>query len=1123
MKKKLFYGLDVPISTWKKFFLNVRLILLLLLVLNVCAGAKSYSQVNRVSLEVKNASLEEIIRELRIQTGIPFFYSIDKVANIKHLSIRAKEKMLDEVLEQVLQNTPLTFTIVDRVVVIKDRNSETPELSVPRPRTIKGNVRDRVGNSLPGVTILIKTTKLGAVTDRNGDFLLTLPEQDEIILVFSFIGMKTKEVSAKKQEFMNVVLEEQVAEIDEVVVTGIFERKAESFTGSATVIKKEELMRNGNQNLLQNLKNIDPSFRIVENLDFGSDPNRMPEIQMRGEQGIPDIKGTYSGNPNQPLFVLDGFEANITTIFDLDMNRIETVVLLKDAAAKAIYGSRAANGVVVIETRRPEPGTLKLSYKGDLNITTPDLNGYNLCNAREKYEVERNIDVYQFGNPNSIFFREQFLNDIKKEVERGVNTDWLAQPVHTGLGHRHSLGLEGGDEKIRYSIDLMYNDVRGVMKGSDRKTFTGGFSLSYRYRDFLFRNQFNITLNRADDSPYGPFSDYTKLNPYWTPYNDDGSLKEILGTTGGGGVKEKKYGNPLYNARINTKNFSKYTEFINNLYIEWNLMERLKFVGRLGISKTQNSREDFYPASHTRFADYTEEHFFERGSYYKNNGESLNISGDLNLNYSLLQERHQVFLNGGANIRENSAENVGFTVEGFPNDKMDFIAFAKQFPENSRPSGSESINRELGFLFALNYAFDNRYLADFSYRASASSTFGKDKRWGQFWSAGLGWNVHYEHFLENQNWLKQLKLRASTGFTGSQNFNPYQSLATFKYYTDKAYDNWVGSYLMGLPNDDLRWQKTQDYNAGFDLNIFNRLSVRFDYYVMNTEDQLLDMTIPPSMGFASYRENLGSTQNKGIELKLNGHLLVNTNKDTYLSLFFTIAKNTNKIKKISNALKSYNDSEDEALQSGESKKPALRFIEGQSINAIWAVRSLGINPATGKEMWLTKEGEITSVWDVRDQVVCGDATPKCTGTFGLNADYKGIYLNLAFYYRFGGQIYNKTLVDRVENADISLNVDKRIHDAIWYKENDKVAFSFNPSGNTRPTSRFVQDLNELQMSSLNVGYDFKHQAFIRHLGLERLKAGFYMNDVFRISSVKIERGLEYPFAHTYSFSLQATF
>ena len=345
----------------------------------------------------------------------------------------------------------------------------------------------------------------------------------------------------------------------------------------------------------------------------------------------------------------------------------------------------------------------------------------------------------------------------------------------------------------------------------------------------------------------------------------------------------------------------------------------------------------------------------------------------------------------------------------------------------------------------------------------------------------------------------------------------------FSYNQTQAYDNWIGSHLMALPNDELKWQKTKDYNIGFDLNLWGRLMIVYDYYVQQTKDQLLALTIPPSMGFTSYMENIGSTENKGMELKLNAHLLYDVENDRYLSTSFSIAKNTNKLKKISNALRSYNDEVDNEILDGNTNRPQTRFIEGSSMNAIWAVRSLGIDPATGDEIFLTKDGETTTEWKAEDQVVCGDAMPECSGTFGINMDYRGIFLNMSFYYQFGGQTYNQTLVDRVENANVGLNVDKRIYNAVWKKPGDRVDFSYNPYRLTKPSSRFVQDLNELRLSSLNVGYDFRHCAFLKKSRLQQLKASFYMDDVFRASTVKTERGLTYPFARTFSFSLQATF
>ncbi|WP_281644483.1 SusC/RagA family TonB-linked outer membrane protein [Bacteroides zoogleoformans] len=1072
------------------------------------ALAQSVSQ--KIDLVCHNELMPSVLKKLEQETKFKFLFTYNELQHFK-VTVEIKSKTIDEVMNAILASYPLTYKINGIYVTVS-------ALQKTKQRRIKGRVVDIDGIPLPGVNILTNDISVAGVSDGDGNFDILIPDSKEIKEVrFSYIGMKTVSIPFAEKLFF-ISMKDDTQLVDEVVVNGIFERKKESFTGATTVIRKEELMRNGSQNLLQNLKNIDPAFKIVENMDLGSNPNAMPEIRMRGQQSMPDLKGTYNGNPNLPLFILDGFESDITAVYDLDMNRVETIVLLKDAAAKAIYGSKAANGVVVIETRKPEAGKLRITYKGDLNLTIPDLTGYNLCNAREKFEVDKAHGVY--SDP---WFWEQYLNNIQSEIARGVDTDWLAQPLRTGVGHRHSVYLEGGDERLRYGVNLLYNDIKGIMKDSDRKTFTGGFILSYRYKNLLFRNQFNTTLNHADDSPYGSFSEYAELNPYWTPYDKNGNLKQIAGSTGGGGLVGVTKGNPLWNAAIGTRNFGKYTNLTNNFYIEWQLVESLKLTGRLGLSKTFNRREDFYPASHTSFLGYSEERSFDKGSYSKADGESSSISADLTANYSLFLNKNHLFFNAGWNMQQNQSETTKFKIIGFPNDRINFIASGLKPDPNQPFSGSESIGRSISLLSAMNYSYDDRYLADLSYRASASSLFGKENRWGHFWAVGAGWNLHKEPFMKEATWLKQFKVRASTGYTGAQNFSSYQALATFGYYQTQAYDNWIGSYLMTLPNDNLKWQKTQDYNVGVDINLFNRLNIRYDYYIQKTEDQLLSLTVPPSMGFLSYMENLGSTENKGMELKLNAHLLYNPAENRYLSAFFSIAKNSNKLKKISNALKNYNDEVDGKIVAGKTNKPQLHFIEGESMNAIWAVRSLGIDPATGDELYLTKDGKTTTEWRAENQIVCGDAMPKCTGTFGLNLDYKGIFMNMSFFYQLGGQMYNQTLVNRVENAYVGLNVDKRIYDAVWKQPGDIVDFSYSPYKTTKPSSRFIQDLNELRFSILNVGYDFRHTAFLNRLKLAQLKISFYMNDIFRASTVKVERGLDYPFARTYSISLQATF
>lgn len=1094
----------------------------------------SFAQQNtdRVSIDMKKATLAEVFDEIKRQTKLSFMFSNDDLSPIGRKDYLVKNVTVDSAMRKCLEGTGLEYELTNNVVVIRKAAIKAEKI---QQITLTGTVRDKEGETLPGVSVVIKGTSLGGATDIDGKYRFSVPLSKNMILVFSYVGMQTKELVYNGESNLDVVLEPDVTQMAEVVVTGIFTRKAESYTGAARTVKAEDLAKVGNMNVLQALKNIDPSFQVIESNQFGSDPNRVPEIQMRGASSFSDMKDKYQTNPNQPLFIVDGFEQSIEKVMDMDMNRVESITTLKDATAKALYGSKGANGVVVIETKRPAIGKMTVSYTGSLDIQAPDLSSYNLCDAWEKLEVERLSGIYtsSTNNPVSQQQKDALYAALKKEVERGVDTYWLSKPLRTGVGHKHSLNFEGGDDFIRYNINVSYNNVAGVMKGSDRETFGGGFTFSYRYKSLLFREQLSLLHNKADNSPYGSFSDYSKLNPYWRTRNEDGTIREVLNPIEVENGYDPVY-NPLINKSLNTIDESKYTDITNNFYIEWSAFDDLKVTGRLGFTSRTDESDVFYPRDHTMFRgiDVTDDKYFRRGQYTKSNGKLKNLTTDIALNYSKTLDKHVLFANAQWSLGETKSETVAFQAEGFANDKLDYITHASQYLENGKPSGSESLSRETSFLVSLNYSYDSRYLFDGNYRANASSLFGADRRWGHFWSLGAGWNMHNEKFLHDIGWLQRLKLRASTGYSGSQNFNSYQAVSTYKYYSDEIYDNIIGSYLMSLANPDLQWQKTQDNNFGIDLSIFGRLDLTFDYYIKNTSNLLTPVTLPPSAGFSSYTENLGKTQNKGFELQASVRAINDSKKDLHLNIFGSFMHNTNKIKEINKALTSINESKDsdKGLNSDQdtkekTTKPSVRYAEGQSMSAIWAVRSLGIDPGTGNELFLTKDGQLTYTWNSDDQVVCGDELPKYTGTFGFNLDWKGFTINTSFYYRLGGQMYNQTLVDKVENCDMTYNVDHRVYSGRWTTPGQKAEFKkvTDPNYFTRPTSRFVQDLSELQMTSLNVGYDFRNCKFMQNAMIERLKLSFYMNDVFRVSTVKTERGTDYPFARSFSFQLQATF
>ena len=855
MKKKL-KGICYSREKVRKLCLMTKLSLILTFFC-LQIQANGFSQRTRLSIKMDNISVKQLFVEIEKRTDLAFVYNTRDVEQLGTLDVDFMNEEIGNILDYCLKGKGINYSIVNNHVVIRKGEQSAPQ---QKSRVITGKVLDKnTKEPLPGATVKIKGTTIGTAADIDGSFKLTVLE-DNKELEITFIGYASQFVTLRADNSVTIYLEPQTSEMEEVVVTGMFTRKADSYTGAVTTIKKEELQRVGNQNILQSLKNIDPSFQVIESNDFGSDPNRMPEIQMRGASSFTDMKDKYQTNPNQPLFIVDGFEQSIEKVMDMDMNRVASITLLKDATAKALYGSKGANGVVVIETLAPEKGKMRVSYTGNLNLQMPDLSSYNLADAAEKLEIEKRAGIYtdQFGHPYTQQMYDEKYEALYKEVLRGVNTYWLDKPLRVGVGHKHSLMFEGGDDVVRYGIDFQYNNVAGVMKGSSREVISAGFNLSYRYKSLLFTEQLSVTFNKSKESPYGTFSEYARLNPYWRAYNEDGSVKEVLSNYEKANFQgTKPIYNPLANASINTKNQSSYFDFTNNFYIEWEAFSGMRFKGRLGLISQKDDSEVFYPRDHTKFKDISQdsEDYFKRGEYTMSNGKRFEYNTDISANYSKEFGRNVIFANAQWSASERKYNTVTFGARGFANDKMDYITHAKEYLEGA-PSGSESLAREMSVLLSMNYSFDNRYLLDATYRANASSLFGSDKRWGHFWSAGIGWNLHKEHFMENVTVLNQLRFRASTGYSGSQNFNSYQAIASYKYYNEN-YDNIIGSYLMGLANPDLQWQKTQDNNIGVDITLMDALDVTFDCYIKKTQNLLTPVSLPPSAGFRSYTENLG--------------------------------------------------------------------------------------------------------------------------------------------------------------------------------------------------------------------------------------------------------------------------
>lgn len=1110
-----------------KVFFSLLLAIFILLV----SGIGNRVEAQNLTINLKNVTLDQVLREIQKNSDLFILYDITLVKGYTDITISLENVPIEAALSKVLENTSLTYEIKDSTIILKKKGRVTPIKEVdeiPKNIEIRGRIFQRGGKPMPGVVVFIKNTTIGAVTDNNGDFRIKADMNKNPIIETSYTGFLSKEiVISATNPFLEIVLEQDIINVEDVVVTGIFNRKSESYTGSSTTLTAKDIQRVGNQNLFQSLRNLDPTLFIMDNLNMGSNPNILPDMQMRGTstfQKTSDVKlkGNYQNMPNQPLFVLDGFETTVERIFDLDMNRIESITILKDASAKALYGSKAANGVVIVETKRIKGNRTFVSYVGSLDITVPDLTSYNLTNAFEKLEVERYENYYDGTFPDGQVKRMELYYERLKLAKEGLNTYWLSKPLRTGIGSKHSLSVEVGDSQgVKGVIDVAYNNVKGVMKGSDRTNISGAVNLSYRIKDFSFRNIMSFTGNNSYDSPYGEFSEYSEMNPYYRAEDENGQILRIAGKTDGDG----NVYNPMYNSTIGTLYKESYIDFTNNFYAEWNINKEFKLVGRVGVSTKRSDADEFLPSIHSIFNEgkgsgRTTEELLRRGSYELQNGKSMNASADLNLNYNKTVDKHNLFANLGTKVGESSSKSYLHFTEGFPSNMGADITFARGYALDSRPQSASTLKREIKFLGFLSYSYDDRYFVDLTYSTNASSLYGKDNRWSSGWSVGMGYNLHNEEFLKNNDLIKQLKIRGSVGVTGSQNFDNNEAVATYQYYTNVNYGGFVGSYMANLANNQLKWEQKKDYNIGLDSKI-GPVVVRFDYFNALTENMVTNVTVPTSTGYSMVKDNLGLVRNRGFELYLGATIFQNSS--TFINVFGSATTLKNTIVRLSDGMKAYNDTQKKLAADLGNSKPVLMYQDGQSMDAIWAVPSLGIDPNSGQEIYVKQDGTTTYNYSALDLKVIGDSQPKYRGNIGFTAEHKGFGLSVTCRFLGGGEYYNSTLVNRVENIDVSKNVDRRVLVGRWKEQGQITEFKrLGMNEVTRATSRFVQKRNEFDIGSISAYYDIESEK-LRQYKIQRLKLSFYMNDVAKFSSIKIERGLQYPFARTMSFALNVTF
>lgn len=1044
----------------------------------------------KVTLSMRDASVEDFANEVAKQTGLSIKFTDKDVKTFKGITLDVRDQSVSSLLLNLSNQFPLSYNIEGNTITFAKKDV------TQRKGSIRGQVTDVNGDPLVGAIIRVDGINGGFVTDINGEYEVKT-DKKEVHITVAYIGYKSVNKNVKNGATANITLHEDSKEMQEVVVTGYQTKNKNSFTGAQVAVTRDQLMNVGTKNVLKSIASFVPGMVISDDNLKGADPNSVAEINIRG-------RATFDGQANTPVFVVDGAQVTAEYVYDMDMNDIETVTVLKDASASALYGAKASAGVIVITTKTLKGGKLKLNYSGTVRLSTPDLHDYNLLNASEKLEYERLAGLFTDTSPSRQYTLDQDYARIFNNIQSGVETDWLSKPLRNAFSQSHSLSVDGGDERAKYNLGVRYGKDAGVMKGSDRSRLSTNFRLSYNVSGkFFVSNSSTISSVTNNESPYGDFSDWAKMNPYENPYDSDGKLRVSL---------YHDLANPLYDASLGSYTNTNAFDFLNTTSIQLWFGEKVRLDGDFTINRNKQNRRSF--TSPLAYSEIRSKSADQRGSLSDNTVNTTTLQGKLMLSYNNYFFK-KLFLTamGGSSVESTSSDAATYRSIGYYSDKLGHPAFATSY-DSSRPSGSDTQTRGVGVFVNANTIWDNKYFLDLIYRYEGSSRFGKNQRFAPFWSVGGGWNIHNEKFMKGTP-VQLLKLRASVGYLGNINFKAYQALTTYSYNSSYFYGKGTGATPITIGNLDLKWERTLSTNIGLDFTAFRgRVDLSVDYYIKNTDDLLVDITKAPSVGVTTSLENIGEVQNKGFELRLR--TIPIQNKDWQWSLGLTYALNKNKIKKISNFLRERN----EKNQSDNGVAPLPIYEEGQSLTALKVVPSAGIDPSTGQEIFIKRNGAYTFVYDTNDKVIFGDTNPSGTGSVFSYLTYKRFALSCTFQYSFGGALYNETLATKVEGAKPIYNADERVLNNRW-KTPGTVAKYKRIDDTTTPyqTSRFVQRNNYLRMSSLSLSYEVPTN-FIQKYGLKRMFLELLTNDLFYLSTAKRERGLNYPYDRSFEFSLR---
>ncbi|MEG2790963.1 MAG: TonB-dependent receptor [Odoribacter sp.] len=1061
----------------KKVFFIMRLSFYLILVgfMNVSASINAQTTVD---LKLKNVTLHDLIWELQKQTGFVFLYSTQDVESVKLSEVTANQKSVKEVLDGCLNHSGLTYDIHNDVIVIK--KGTIARTDVPQSmETIKGKIVDNEGKPLPGVSIQIKGTTIGVASDMNGNFELKLPSKKGVVLVFSFVGMHSKEMNAPTSNAaMKVVLEPDTEQLEEVIVTGYGTFKKSAYAGSASTVKTSALKDIPAVSFAQVLQGAAPGIQISAS---SGQPGAATSIKIRG-------MGSFNAS-NSPLYVIDGVpmmsgdisatgsDSGLDIMSTLNTADIENVTVIKDAAAASLYGSRAANGVILITTKQGKTGKPVFSFKADWGFSDFAMEYRPTIGGEERRQM-----IYDALRDGDMIYGEETKEDAIKyadeEIDKYARVPWCGyqdwKDIMFKKGHQNSyeFSVSGGTDKMKYYSSLAYMKLDGITQQSGLERVSGRLNVDYQATKKLnlgvkmLFSTVNQDVYSEGTSYTAPF--YASVNcvvPSDVVYNEDGTWNRDF-------IRNNDR-NPVLSAAYNF-NREYVTRTFNTMYASYELIKNLTFKSTLSYDYTITKGKDW---ADPRTSDGEDENGTLSKSMYERNKM---IWSNIVSYQKTFADKHNLDVLVGYEIDDQNRDYVNAYVKGFARpDKPETSNGVKM----DNASGSYNNSRLVSYISRVNYNYDNKYYFGASYRMDGSSRLQRDNRWGNFWSLSGAWKVNAEEFMKpTEAWLTDLRLRASYGVNGTlpSDYYGYMGLSS----VDNKYNDQAGMAQSQLKNFDLSWETNYNFNVGLDMGFWNRLNVTLEYYTRTTKDLLMDRPISMTTGFDDYLMNIGEVKNQGVELEIRS---TNFDREDFSwTTNFNLGHNKNEIIRL------------DGIQTEIPSGSQIRKV-GMPYRTFYLMEFAGIDPDDGTVQFYTNtlgsDGkyvkDITKDPAKANYIPMKCADPKVSGGLGNTLRYKWLDLNFMFSYSFGGYSYD-TWAQKTEHGggDLKANIPTYYRNR-WKQPGDIAEYERFIKGNDIDmrdyrTSRRLHSSDFIRLKNLTFGVSAPKE-WIRKAGLEKVR------------------------------------